>query len=285
MTIPTLQDFLQQPKENIRQLAPKTVILCIGGTRRSAALEGIEPHSTEFVHWSQPQLINLMNLLFEYGVENIISIAVISTNMSEFSAYKKRFLAMVDYGLANEQMLKYYNEHQWRVRLVGTDDFPELHQTSELLKQQTNPSSKQTLWWITSPFNKTPWEAVFETARKYQCSTRQEAIRAIYGEDIPLATMMIATGKPILMYDLVPPLLVGKLQCYWSQRPGYRMNETMLRTILYDYAFIRDTGAASLEDKYTEIEKYSHYWNNDYIIGEGEKLGSFWYPKPFNHPE
>jgi hypothetical protein len=279
--IPSLDQFLNAPLEEIKQIAPKTAIICVGGTRRSAALEGIEAHSAEFFDWSRTRMLEQMDLLFQHGIQHIIAIAIVSPNLVEFETYRQRFFTLVEKGLAGKQMLADYNTYGWRVKMIGTEELPELQKTASILQEHTNNSSDKTLWWIISPHINTPWQSVFDIVAKTGARTRNDAIQAMYGEQIPLATLMIGTGKPILMYDLIPPLLVGNLQCYWIQQPGYRLNQTMLRTILYDYAYLRNNEAAKIDVKYMMVDKTRQAWETNAVLGVGERLGVFWYPLPF----
>src|SRR5262249_39727047 len=141
---------------------------------------------------------------------------------------------------------------------------------------------EHTLWWTVTPSDDAPWDAVLSAGAR----TRAEAIRALYGEDIPLATMFISFGKPIVIYDLIPPLLVDRLQCYWIMRPGYRLDEPMLRHILYDYAYTRKTGSGpSWSERYANLGIQRGAWSTQAVLGVGQRMGPFWYPVPFPQAE
>jgi hypothetical protein len=280
-TIPTLEDFLDAPLADITAIAPPTVIISVSGTRRSAALDGLTPHSDEFVDWSRPQLLAYMELLFTHGVRHIIAPAIISPNMTEFDTYRQRFLHIVEQGLTSPAMLESYARLGWRVRMTGTESFPELQPAAARLAHATPPSWSHTLWWTMTPTPEAPLESVFDVIARTGARTRAEAIRAIYGEDIPLVTLFIGIGKPIVIYDLVPPLLAGNLQCYWVQRPGYRLDQPMLRSILYDYAYTRRGGQSVTGMEYNTVIAQRAAWETDAVLGVGQRLGPFWYPLPF----
>jgi hypothetical protein len=114
--------------------------------------------------------------------------------------------------------------------------------------------------------------------------TRRDSIRALYGEDIPLATMMVAFGKPVISPDQVPPLLVGKMDCYWTQRPGYRMTERELRTMLYDHAYVRRTWRTDKTGRAEEALAFRRAWEEGPTLGLGIRLGPFWYPAKTTTP-
>ena len=123
---------------------------------------------------------------------------------------------------------------------------------------------------------------VLEAAQRIPIPTRADLIRAIYGEDIPPATMFLGFGKPIITQVSAPPLLVGEMQCYWSQRPGFSIDERMLRRIFYDYACLRRTWTGNdRSGRYTELTAQREDWETEAVLGVGQRLGSFWYPEPF----
>jgi hypothetical protein len=121
-------------------------------------------------------------------------------------------------------------------------------------------------------------------AQQTQLPTRADAIRVLYGEDIPPATLYLAFGKPMISLALIPPLLVGQLQCYWCQQPGFTLTETQLRTILYDFAYLRPTWRAEKLERAKQALAHREAWEEAPILGLGMRLGPFWYPAPMTSP-
>jgi hypothetical protein len=264
----------------VAAVAPATVITAFGGTRRSAALAGIDPHTDEYADWSRQEMLACMELLFTHGVRHIFATVVVSSNMVEFASYRERFLGWIAQGLAGSKALADYVGRSWRVRMIGTEHVPELQTAANELVRATPPRWSHTLWWTVTPTPEAPWQAALDTVARAGARTRREAIRALYGEDIPLATLFLSTGKPIIMYDLIPPLLAGNLQCYWVQRPGFRLNQRMLRGILYDYAYMRRTQKVSASvDRSTDLAAQRSAGETKVVLGVGQRLGPFWYPE------
>ena len=83
---------------------------------------------------------------------------------------------------------------------------------------------------------------------------------------------------------IIPPLLVGQLQCYWSQQPGYTLTEVQLRTILYDYAYLRTTWQEEKLERAKTALDHRQAWEEGPTLGLGMRLGSFWYPAPMQSP-
>ncbi|MFL5802898.1 MAG: hypothetical protein ACJ8CR_14300 [Roseiflexaceae bacterium] len=263
-TIPTLEDFLAAPLADIAAVAPPTVAISVNDARSNAALDGITPRIDEFAAWPQPSLPAYIDLLFTNGVRHVFAAASISPNMA-------------DQGLASPEMLEDYARRGWRVRVLGAEGIPELQPIAEAFVRATPPNWSRTLWWTMTPTPEAPWDALFDTIARTGARTPADAIRALYGEVIPPAGMFLSFGKPLIIYDLVPPLLVGNVQSYWLQRPGHRLDERMLRTIIYDYAYLRPTGQ-QIDEKYLDVTAHRAVWETNAALGMGQRRGSFWYP-------
>jgi hypothetical protein len=141
------------------------------------------------------------------------------------------------------------------------------------------------LWCLVISDNELLWRQILSTAVAQQATTRAAAIRACYEEDVPPVTLYLAFGKPVVAPDLLPPLLMDKVQCYWTQRPGYRLSEQELRSILYDYAFMRPTWQADKSTRAQAALAERSAWERGPILGLGRRLGPFWYPEDFKMPD
>lgn len=264
-TVPSLEHFLAGPIDDVRAVAPASVALAIGGTRRSAALAGLTPSSEEYISWIHQRMMGCLALLFHYGVKNIFTIAIRATQSAETGRYRERLIAWTDWGLAGPEVLDYYAQHAWRVRIIGSESIPELRPAAERLIAATPPHWEHTVWWLVSNDLESTWSESLATALKSGVRSQRELVRAQFGEDIPLVEMLISSGKPLFASDIIPPVLVGDLDCYWLQCPGYSLDDATLRRIFYDHAYLRDVEAGGCQD-------------HDPIIGLGKRVGGFWYP-------
>jgi hypothetical protein len=136
------------------------------------------------------------------------------------------------------------------------------------------------VWFTIASYAEARWDELFAAVHAHNVHSRAEAIRLLYGQDIPLATLMIGSGKPQLLASVVPPLLAGDLQCYWRQHLGYDLDESTLRTILYDYAFLRKTWEPDKKGRAEAALAFQAAWQDPPVIGLGIRLGPFWYPAP-----
>jgi hypothetical protein len=283
-SVPSLEQFLTAPIDEVVKVAPATAIYAAGGTRRRAAFESIEPWSDEFMQWARQRILGRIDLLFRHGIRNVIVNVFSPDNYKEVNRYREQLLERAKWVVAGDESLLDYGRWGWRVRLLGTENVPPLQATAELVRTITPAQSTHTLYWTVVPDAGIPWQQVLAAAQRANVQTQAEAIRALYGEDIPLATLYLAFGKPTISLDLIPPLLVGQLQCYWSQQPGYTLTQRQLRTILYDYAFLRSTWREEKLERAKEAIAHRRAWEEGPILGLGMQLGPFWYPAPMFSP-
>jgi hypothetical protein len=281
---PSLETFLTAPLDEIRALAPETMIFAAGGTRRSAALAGISTASDEFPRWSRLRMMACFDLLFQHGIRHLISHAIIPDQWHEVTAgYRQSLVRWIDWGLSGAEALADYARLGWRVRLLGTEDLSELADTAGRLEAHTTPDrAAPTLWFTVTPTDTCSWDHLLATVRRSGATTQREAICSLYGEDIPPATLLLGYGKPMLFPATLPPLLLGRLQCYWKQQPGYDLDQATLRTILYDFAHVRKTWRQDKSGRAEQAQAYRAIWEQAPILGLGMRLGPFWYPAPIS---
>jgi hypothetical protein len=273
--------FLTAPLVDIVPFVPQTAVFAAGGTRRSAALAGLSTDGFAYVQFARAQMFETFELLFRYGVKHIFTAVSTHVNFGESGAYQTKLLQRVANGIADDDALAVYQQKGWRVRLAGVEDVPELQTAVSRLQQATptgNHWSGPTLWYTITPRAEAPWEQLLAAAHRTQAKTRTKLIRELYGEDIPLATLYLGFGKPEVYADLVPPVLVGKMQCYIRQKPGYVLSEREWRLILYDYAFTRATWREDKTGRELKVLDHRKAWENAPILGLGKRLGPFWYP-------
>lgn len=285
----SLEEFLAAPVEEVAKVAPNTLIFSAGGTRRSAVFAGISPVSYEYIRWSRKKMITSFDIIFQHGVRHIFAAVVIPNQFKEVTkGYRDNlvdnYVNIVDNFISGPEALADYVRLGWRVRLVGAESLPGLSPTNKRLQKATLLQSNATVWLVMVPKDDSPWEELLAAVHRKQVWTRKEAIRALYGEDIPPATLFLSFGKPQVFPAIVPPLLVGNLQCYWKQQPGYDLDQDTFRTILYDYAYVRRTWSANKSGRSEKALKNRAAWERGPTIGLGMRLGPFWYPAPISLP-
>lgn len=220
-------------------------------------------------------------MIFEQGVEHLCMPMLGPSQFEESTGeYREHLWRWFRDGLAGENAIAHYKKMGWRVRIAFNDYMPELGDAGQRLENDTPSESPHTLWCYVVPEFETIWRWVLDAVGRAGARTYAEAIRALYGADIPSATMYLSTGKPLISTLQLPPLLISEVaQCYWSQRPGYSLNQQQFRQMIYDSAFARKTWKKDKTGRAEEILSNRELWENGSIFGLGEKMGSFWYPK------
>ena len=280
MPTPTLAEFLHAPLTTIRQVAPATMVFSSGGSRRKAALANMSAAGEEYARWSHQQLLKCLELFFAHGIKHLFLPMLLPNQFQETTPnYREHIEQWVAWGAASQAMLEYYQEHNWRVRLLDTQYSPILADAAQRLQQPYDHPDQPTLWWFVVRDSEDPWQIIFQAAQQTAFKTRSQAIEAIYGEPIPPAELFVSFGKPQVNHDLLPPLLVGELQCYWTQKPGYTLSEEEFRQILYDFAFLRKTWQADKTERTQAALAFRQHWERGPILGLGQQLGPFWYPQ------
>jgi hypothetical protein len=278
-------DFLTIPSADLAALVPQTMIFAAGGTRRSAALAGISTSGNTYAQWAYDQMIACFELFFEHGVRHIITHAIIPSQYQEITQnYREQLLNWVDWVLAGPQAIEGYQKRGWKTRLMGAESLPDIMPIAKRLRENPAPMDAPTLWFTVTPDETSPWENLLAAVRRLEATTQVEAIKAQFGEYIPPATLYIGSGKPGVFPAVVPPLLMGKMQCYWTQRPGFILERETIRAILYDYAYTRKTWRQDKSGRAEQVLKERDIWQQAPILGLGMRLGPFWYPAPIHDP-
>jgi len=275
---PSRANFLDAPTDLVACVAPATVIFAPGGTRRSAVLAGISPQSDEYARWTRERMVACSELFFNLGIRHLFMSVMRPPQLAEVGRYRDRLLDWLDWGLAGPEALADYARLGWRVRLLGADGLGQLGTAAERLRQTMPGTATPTLWYYVVPEIESPWQWVRAALRQTEGNTTSDVIRALYGEDVPLATLYLAFGKPMFVPDLLPPLLSGDVQCYWTQRPGYTLDEHTLRQVIYDYAYLRPTWTRDKSARYAGVEAQRSLWEQAPVLGLGRRAGAFWYP-------
>lgn len=277
----TLDEFLAAPQRDVRRVAPQAIVYAPSGTRRQAALAGIDSSSDAYAAWSRSQAMSSVQLLFDHGVRHVFTLLAGPGQFQEVGNYRERMLEWIEWATASREALAEFRQNGWRVRLLCDDGVPQLERAQRVL---ASTQGAVTVWFQVISDREAPWRWMIDAIRRCHPHNRAELITAIYGEQVPLVELFIAFGKPTMAPELLPPLLADNVQCYWTQRPGYSLTETELRHILYDYAFLRQTWQADKTGRAEGALEHAAIWENGSILGLGQRLGAFWYPLPFDAP-
>lgn len=273
------REFLAASNEKVAKVAPQTMIYSVSGTRRGAALAGKDTQGEEYVRWSRERMMVCLDLIFGHGVQHVLMPVITPSQFNEATPqYREHLWQWLDEGLAGPEALAEYQERGWRVRIPFGQELPRLRRASSSVERTTADESRCNLWVFVVPEHNLLWKHALVRLQNAGSPSPQEAIRVLYGAPIPPATLYLDFGKPVVSPDLLPPLLAGVLHCYWTQQPGYSLDERQFRTILYDYAYIRPTWRENKTGRAEQALEHRDTWGQEVIVGLGTRLGPFWYP-------
>ncbi len=277
---PSLDDFLLDSLERIREYAPATFIYAASGTRRAAVLSGLSDMGDEYARWSRGELFRCIEMIFQHGVKHLFMPMLEPSQFQETTEnYQEHLWRWYIEGLSGPEALAHYQGQRWRVRFALGENIPQLQAATELLKNETPTNADHTLWCFAVPNFEDVWKWVLEAAQESNSSTYTDAVLAVFGEKVPPASLYLGTVKPLLSILQLPPLIMtSEVQCYWSLRPGYSLDEIQLRSILYDYAFTRQTWREDKTGRAEQALAQREIWERGDILGLGKRLGPFWYP-------
>jgi hypothetical protein len=274
-----LREFLDAPISDVVRVAPATMIYSVSGTRRRAALAGVPAQGYDYMEWSRQQMMACLDLIFHHGIKHILMPVITPSQFNEATpAYREHLWQWLDWGLAGPEALSDYKSRDWRVHLPFSKALPDLTAAGERLEATRVQASPYNLWIFVAPRHNFLWECSLPKLQAQKIETPAEIIRTLYGEDIPPATVYLDFGKPVVSPDLLPPYLIGVLHCYWSQQPGYSLDQEQLRTILYDFAYVRSTWQVDKTGRAEQVLAHRKVWEQRRIIGLGKRVGPFWYP-------
>jgi hypothetical protein len=272
--------FEKAPREFVARFVPQTVIYSMGGTRRAAALARVP--SDQYAAWSYERTIECCSLLFAHGVKHLVAPVLIQTAWREKTPdYREKLMHWMQHFLAGDAAIERYQKLGWRVRVVADMRVPEFREMADRLRDGTVGQSAPVLWFVFAPDVSLVWEVLLSTMQNANARTQSEAVRAVFGEDVPPAGMFLSWGKPMLGADFFPFLLLDQYtHCYWLQRPGYSLTESELRKIVFDCAITRSTWREDKSGRAQSALAQPSLWEQAPTVGLGTRVGPFWYPAP-----
>jgi len=277
----TFDEFCSLSPKEIREHTPRSMIFAAGGTRRAAALAGIRDQD-KYVKWSAEQLLTSFGLFAKYGIEHIVTHAIVPTQWNEVTpGYREKLVGWISETLTSDQTITAYQNRNWRETMIGIESIHEFKAVSKQLKKifPVKEKYKLTIHYAATPTYETHWRDVSRILSK-KSYTQRDLILAKYKEDIPPIQLYIGYGKPVMSSAVCPPLLSAfdGMHCYWLQKPGFVTNEKSVLKILYDYAFTRRTWIKDKSERTAKVLNFRDAMSRETILGVGTRLGPFWYP-------
>ncbi|QOM48986.1 diterpene synthase [Mycobacterium tuberculosis] len=251
MNLVSEKEFLDLPlvsvAEIVRCRGPKVSVFPFDGTRRWFHLE-CNPQYDDYQQAALRQSISILKMLFEHGIETVIS-PIFSDDLLDRG---DRYIVQALEGMAllanDEEILSFYKEHEVHVLFYGDykKRLPSTAQGAAVVKSfddltiSTSSNTEHRLCF--GVFGNDAAESVAQFSISWNEThgkppTRREIIEGYYGEYVDKADMFIGFGR-FSTFDF-PLLSSGKTSLYFTVAPSYYMTETTLRRILYDHIYLR----------------------------------------------
>ncbi|MBM3153299.1 MAG: diterpene synthase, partial [Chloroflexi bacterium] len=247
----SLDEFLSLPTEEVARIVrgagPQVCVFPINGTRRWFALERPDAGLEDYIRIATSQHKRLLGLLFENGIDTIISPLFGGELMGRGAEYVQLALGGISV-LESDSMLQFYQGMDIRVHfygeyqqaLAGTPYAQAISGLVERVSTSTSMYEKRRLFF--GFFGNDAIRTILEvTARRIETDgrlpSREELIEAYYGEYVPPATLFIGFDKPAV-FDY-PLLSSGEEDLYFTVAPSPYLSERAIKQVLYDHVYLR----------------------------------------------
>ncbi|MBU0492371.1 MAG: hypothetical protein KKB13_11035 [Chloroflexi bacterium] len=258
---PTSNEFLSLPRAQVatlvQQQGPKTVVLCVAGSRRWYVLRAGQGQF-DWPGYGQAlsrRYRELFVLLFESGIHTILTPAVYPPNFQRGPAYVSRMLQGVPQLVQSAEFQDFYRDLDVRAGLYGNalsaPAFPQLAALDRELRQATAAYQSRRLLWGLNCDDDLLADVLRLAVAHFQetgaVPTRAQLVERYYGWPVGAVDIFVGAGRPSI-FNLMPPLLDGREDLYFTVGLSLDLTEAQWREILYDHLWRRP--------------KKTHQWND-----------------------
>ena len=293
----------------VRDRGPRTVVFAAGGTTRWFILNHLQGWPSDMSYWPEylthagEQFLRIARLFFDHGVQTLFTHAIVPGQLEGGKGDSYLPLALTS-GMetlaGNAEFLRFYDEYRVRVCFFG--NYRQVLQHSEHARTlghfdrvaaQTRANDGHRLFWgfNTDSDQVTP---IIELAVQYyrehgRVPARDDLIRLYYGygddeEPVPPVDVFISFNRTRTA-GLMPPLLEGRADLYFTVGLSYDFSGRQLRSILYDHLFARRGRHRDYSqlppEAFSQLQEF-YQWNRDRVIGLGQRYesGAVYHPTP-----
>jgi len=292
--------FLNLPTNDVAKIVrgdrTKTCVFPFNGTRRWFLLERGRTFNgdaaKQYIELTTQGYINTYKLVFDHGLDNIVAPVFggeLLSNRGE--EYMRQIGVSLSLLATHPAFVNFYNEYDVRVHFYG-DYRKQLKGTSyayisdqfDEITRKTSGHKTRALFY--GAFAEDATVTISELAIQHfqqtgKHPTRRDLIETYYGEFIEQADIFIGYEK-FNVFDY-PMLSWGEESLYFTVAPSLYMSGNQLRSILYDFLYLRpiqDPDYFSMpEEDFESMRKYYEV-NREVTFGIGEMRGGIWYATP-----
>ena len=277
----------------VRSGGSRVCVFPFNGTRRWFLLEhGRENHTDPvqaYIDLTSKGYIKIYEMLFDYGLDTVLAPVFGGEILNRGEEYMEQIGAGMKLLAEHPYFVEFYEKYDVRVHFYG-DYRRELSNTPyayladifDDLAQKTAKNKRHRLFY--GVFGSDATETIAELSVEYhrktnRIPTRRELIELYYGEHIEKADIFIGFEK-FNVFDY-PLLSWGEESLYYTVAPSLYMNDELLRSILYDYIYLRpvqDPDYFTMPKEDFEAMRSFYETNREVAFGIGEMRGGIWYP-------
>ena len=292
-----LDEFQSLPVTEVarimREAGPKVCGFPINGTRRWFALE----HSEEalgghlaYMRCAGDRTIEVCKMIFDHGVDTLL----IPIFGPAVAARGPDYQPLIEPGLrwfaSDPAMLEFYDAYDVQVRLYGDGrrvypDYSAAWDAFDRVAERTAHHRRHRLFYGACADD--PTETVAKIAVQFhqaqgQLPDKRQIIEAYYGSYVEPLSFCIGF-EPMAMFDL-PLIASGTEDLYFTVSPSLYLDESTLRSILYDHLYTRrthDNYSIFTSADWSAIDQF-YRLNRRHVLGLGRQAawGGWWYPLP-----
>jgi hypothetical protein len=281
----------------------RTVVFAAGGTTRWFMLHYLDGWPTDMSYWEGylrqdgQRFLEIARMFFDHGVPTLFTHAVVPGQLEgRDEAYVHLALTTGMERIAGSpEFLHFYEAYGVRVRFFGNyrqvlagSQYARTLARFDEIEERTGANSQHLLFW---GFNSEDDQVtpVMELAVQFyrdrgRIPSREEAIKLYYGEDVEPVDIFIGFNRPKIAC-LMPPLLGGGADLYFTVGLSFDFPQAQLRRILYDHLYARkgrhrDYSELSA-DAFSEMQDF-YRLNQGRVIGIGRRYesGGIWHAMP-----
>jgi hypothetical protein len=281
----------------------KTVVFAAGGTVRWLILNYLDGWPTDMSYWQGylkhggQRFVEIVRTFFDHGVHTLFTHAIVPGQLEgKGTGYMPLALTSgMERLAASPEFLRFYEEYKVRVRFFGNyrqvlegSQYESALARFDEVAERTRTNDRHRLFW---GFNseQDQLSPIFDLAVQYyrdhgRAPSREEVVELYYGEPVEPVDIFVSFNRPRTA-ALMPPLLEGRADLYFTVGLSFDFSQPQLRSILYDHLYARrgwHRDYRELSDRaFSEMQAF-YRMNQGGVIGIGRRYqpGNIWHPMP-----
>jgi hypothetical protein len=289
--------------EIVHERGPGTVVFAAGGTVRWFILNHLNGWPADMSYWQGylkyggQRFVEIVRMLFDHGIHTLFTHAIVPGQLEgKGEGYLPLALTSGMERIAGtSKFLDFYENYEVRVRFFGNyrrvlegSRYADALAQFDQVQERTSTHGRRRIYW---GFNSEQDQitSILELAVQYyrnhgQVPSREEVIELYYGEPVEPVDVFISFNRPRTA-ALMPPLLEGRADLYFTVGLSFDFSQEQLRSILYDHLYARHGRhrdyAELSASAFSEMQAF-YRLNQRRVTGLGRRYrpGDIWHPVP-----